>query len=186
MPVFRIQNTTKPSFKIQNTSITESVNSVLYEHIQPPTGPAFCNLTSSSNSIDVTGHGNSGSYSGVLIEMDTISSQENFSFVSDAPYTVSTSIPGYYQVTWSFSGVLSSSSGPISYAYISTLNNGAISPYGCAFRFDNTSNPKNVTVSAIVQLTGLDDGLQFYLNGLPTSPSPYLNLTSTQATITKI
>ena len=175
------------SFKIQNTTITESVNSVNYDHlVYPSSGPSFCNLTSSTNSIDVSGTGGSGLSSSVLIEMDTISSQRNFSFVSTSPYTVSTSVPGYYQVTWSFSGVLSSSSGPISYAYISTLNNDPISPYGCAFRFNNTSNPLNVTVSTVVELSGLNDGLQFYLSGLPNSPSPYLNLTSTHVSIVKI
>ena len=171
------------SFSVQNTIVEDATNLALYDNIT--TTASFCYLNSSTN-IPLSGHGFSGEDTSILIEFDTITLQNNFTFVSTAPYTVSTSVSGFYLVNWTFSGFLSDGAevADIS-AYICTLQNPDNTQY-TVFSILSSNNVTTVSFSAVIKLQGFSDGIQFYFTGLPSNPTPYMTLYSNIATITSV
>lgn len=167
------------SFKLENIALknVSLVNKTI---------SAFCFLTISDLPIGIRGIG-CGSRNNAIIEFDNITSQENFQFVSELPYILSSNFSGNYLVKWSFSCYLEEDRfpSPIT-ACISTLANPDLQ-FPFLYTPDSTSELTSVSFSCIVKLEGLNDGFIFSFKSLPNTGSrSYMYLDSCIVTLHRI
>ena len=168
------------SFNVQNTTVVESEDQTNYNNT---VSNSFCTLTNANFYVPIDGHG-SGIGSDVYVEFDTILPvQNNFVFVSESPYIVSSNTPGNYLINWSFSCLLASGMTPAAIKAIISTQNNNVDNINCFFTPISEINNTNVSFSGIIYLDGLNDGLNFIFRYLP-NDSPYMLLTSNIATAT--